>query len=180
MIHLLEEKAEAGVEVRIIGRLTKNGQKLKIRKLGQMRLHTRAMVRDGKAIFVGSQSLRTIELDSRREVGIIFCDTNGARQLSKTFECDWGPGTEQGAAEDGAQATKVAKKVAKAVTKGLPPVGPVLAGIVQEVMGGDAPDGLDMEELELTVKETIRETVKDLIEGAVEEEHQEKETVGRR
>lgn len=180
MIRLLEEKAEAGVEVRIIGRLTKNSQKLKVRKLGQMRLHTRAMVRDGKAIFVGSQSLRTIELDSRREVGIIFCDTNGARQLSKTFECDWGPGTEQGAAEDGAQATKVAQKVAKAVTKGLPPVGPVLAGAVEEVMGGDAPDGLDMEELELTVKETVRETVKDLVQGAVEEEERERETAGRR
>jgi hypothetical protein len=30
------------------------------------------------------------------------------------------------------------------------------------------------------VKETIRETVKDLVQGAVEEEHREKETVGRR
>jgi hypothetical protein len=119
-------------------------------------------------------------LESRREVGIILCDTQAARQISKTFESDWGPGTEQGAAEEGAQAMKVAQKVAKAVTKGLPPVGPVLVGVVEEVMGGDAPDRLDIEELELTVKETIRETVKDLVQGAVEEEHREKETVGRR
>ena len=50
--------------------------------------------------------LRTMELDSRREVGVIFSDPKGASQLSKTFEADWGPEErkEQGAAEDGIQA----------------------------------------------------------------------------
>jgi hypothetical protein len=33
------------------------------------RLHVRAMARDGDAAFVGSQSLRALELDGRREVG---------------------------------------------------------------------------------------------------------------
>jgi hypothetical protein len=38
------------------------------------RLHVRAIVRDGRRAFVGSQSLRKVELDERREVGIIIRD----------------------------------------------------------------------------------------------------------
>ena len=34
-----------------------------------VRLHVRAIIRDGTRAFVGSQSLRKEELDSRREVG---------------------------------------------------------------------------------------------------------------
>jgi cardiolipin synthase len=180
MIHLLNEKAEAGVKVRILGQLTKNSAKLTVRKPGQMRLHTRTILRDGKAIFVGSQSLRTIELDSRREVGIIFCDPKGARQISKTFEADWGPDerAERGAAtEKGAPATKVAQKVAQAVAEELPPVGPVVADILEEVMGDKAADGVDVDELEMTIRETVRETVKDIVQRVIKEEHRGKETV---
>ena len=37
-----------------------------------MRLHVRAIVRDGTHAFVGSQSLRKDELENRREVGLII------------------------------------------------------------------------------------------------------------
>ena len=40
------------------------------RKLASMRLHVRAIVRDGTRAFVGSQSLRKDELENRREVGL--------------------------------------------------------------------------------------------------------------
>ena len=39
--------------------------------------------------FVGSQSLRTAELDSRREVGLIVQDAKAVKQLIDTFESDW-------------------------------------------------------------------------------------------
>ena len=71
MIALLNERAKAGVVVRVIGRMTKKSDDIKIDKMPGMRLHLRAMLRDGEDVFVGSQSLRALELDKRREVGII-------------------------------------------------------------------------------------------------------------
>ena len=44
-----------------------------------MRLHTRSIVRDGRYAFIGSQSLRQLELDARREVGIIFRDPTAGK-----------------------------------------------------------------------------------------------------
>ena len=58
MIRLLEERARAGVDIRIIGRLTGQDPRLAVRKMPQLRLHTRTMVRDGRLAFIGSQSLR--------------------------------------------------------------------------------------------------------------------------
>ena len=54
-----------------------------------LRLHVRAMVRDGSAAFVGSQSLRKLELDGRREVGVIVSDTAIAKRMQEVFEADW-------------------------------------------------------------------------------------------
>jgi cardiolipin synthase len=49
----------------------------------------RAMVRDGSAAFIGSQSLRKIELDGRREIGLVVNDTRIARKMQEVFESDW-------------------------------------------------------------------------------------------
>ena len=46
MTRLLEERAKAGVEVRIIGKVTRKTNGLTMRKLNGMRLHTRTIVRD--------------------------------------------------------------------------------------------------------------------------------------
>ena len=89
MIRLLEERAKAGVKVRVIGRLAGPAPGLAVRKLANLRLHTRTMVRDGGIAFIGSQSLREAELDSRREVGLIFRDSRGVSRLLRTFEDDW-------------------------------------------------------------------------------------------
>jgi phosphatidylserine/phosphatidylglycerophosphate/cardiolipin synthase-like enzyme len=86
---LLEERARAGVEIRVIGTLEKALDGIATRKLKALRLHVRAMVRDGSAVFVGSQSLRKLELDGRREVGIIISDTRVAKKIQKIFEADW-------------------------------------------------------------------------------------------
>jgi phosphatidylserine/phosphatidylglycerophosphate/cardiolipin synthase-like enzyme len=60
-----------------------------VRKLSDLRLHVRAMVRDGKAAFIGSQSLRKLELDGRREIGVIVNDSRIARKIQAVFESDW-------------------------------------------------------------------------------------------
>jgi phosphatidylserine/phosphatidylglycerophosphate/cardiolipin synthase-like enzyme len=173
MIRLLEERAAAGVQIRILGRITRSNSKLSVNPLTGIRLHTRTFLRDGKLIFVGSQSLRTAELDARREVGIIFSDPKCVSQFCKIFEADWKPvasGTGDGDAKYmNLASSKVAKKVAKAVTKRLRPVGAVLAEIMKDASGpGPSPD-IDMEELEASVRETVVEAVREVVQAAVDD-----------
>ena len=59
------------------------------RGLRRPRLHLRAIVRDGTAAFVGSQSLRKAELDDRREVGISVREPSVVQRIHETFERDW-------------------------------------------------------------------------------------------
>lgn len=89
---LLVERAKAGVEIRIIGRLEKPLAGVETRKLKSLRLHVRAMIRDGTAGFIGSQSLRKLELEGRREVGLILKDTRVAKKMLAVFEADWKDG----------------------------------------------------------------------------------------
>ena len=53
------------------------------------RLHVRAIVRDGNRAFLGSQSLRRLELERRREIGLIVDDAVVVRGLRQVFEQDW-------------------------------------------------------------------------------------------
>jgi cardiolipin synthase len=87
-IKLLEQRAAAGVDVRVIGKC-KACKGLDVQPLRSMRLHVRALVRDGVQAFVGSQSLRRLELDKRREVGVLIMNAAVARQIRDTFEADW-------------------------------------------------------------------------------------------
>ena len=77
-------RAKAGVEIRIIGKIEKSVAGVEARKLPGLRLHVRAIVRDGSAAFVGSQSLRKLELDGRREVGVIVNDTRSRRRCRRS------------------------------------------------------------------------------------------------
>jgi len=171
MIRLLDERAKAGVDIRIIGRLSRASANLKVRKLPQLRLHTRTMIRDGRDAFVGSQSLRPAELDSRREVGIIFRDSRVVSRLNKTFQSDWEskeqPG-EQVVAEETPHLTKVAKKIAKAVAKELPPMTPVLESTVKDLVGARTDVKMNAKEFEATVKDAVKEAVKQAVTDAVE------------
>jgi hypothetical protein len=88
MVRLLDAKARAGVAVRILGRLAKSHQ-LTAEKYPGKRLHVRAIVRDGLAAFVGSQSLRKLELDARREIGVVVRDRRVVKRIVEVFESDW-------------------------------------------------------------------------------------------
>jgi phosphatidylserine/phosphatidylglycerophosphate/cardiolipin synthase-like enzyme len=93
MLRLLRERLDAGVEVRVIGKVQGTLDKAKTRKLRDLRLHVRAIVRDGVRAFVGSQSLRKLELDARRELGVIVNDRRLAKTIADVFEKDWEQGT---------------------------------------------------------------------------------------
>lgn len=175
MLALLEERAKAGVQIRVIGRVNRKNPPMEVKKLAAMRLHTRCIIRDGKCAFLGSQSLREIELGARREVGLIFRDPKIIARLAQVFNEDWNTveAAEQATTEVAAPASKAAKKIAKAVTKELPPVAPVVEVIVREIVGQDGDIDLDAFEVEETVKdavkEAIREAVQDVVEGVVEQ-----------
>ena len=89
MLRLLHQKARAGVDIRVIGKVGKRAGTIRVQKLPGLRLHVRAMVRDGDTVFVGSQSLRALELDARREVGLIVKDPRVVKRLQEAFEEDW-------------------------------------------------------------------------------------------
>ena len=170
MIRLLSERAAKGVEVRVIGRVTKKATGVEARKLQGMRLHTRTMVRDGKLAFIGSQSLREIELDERREVGLIFRDARIVSRLRRTFEEDWSATAQPGAAvEDAMSSDRIAKKVAKAVTRDMPPVAPLVDGAVKELVGSNGDIELNQKEVEEIVKGAVKDAVKEVVRDVVEE-----------
>ena len=111
MQKVLAERAKAGVKIRILGTLEKTNSDIKVRPLAGLRLHVRAIVRDSSAAFIGSQSLRKLELDGRREVGIIVTDSGVAKKIQSTFEADW---TQSGGKKVDAEKEKEKEKEKKA------------------------------------------------------------------
>jgi cardiolipin synthase len=129
-------------------------------------------VRDGHTAFIGSQSLRELELDERREAGIIFRDPKVVSLVVRTFEEDWlaaEQSSSQMAENTEAPAVKVARKVAKALTKSLPSVGPVLDGAFRELIGAAANAELNTQEVEAMVRGAVKAAVKEVVRDVVEE-----------
>ena len=89
LLKLVKERAARGIDVRIIGKVGRHGSGLPVDTLPSLRLHVRAMLRDGVELFVGSQGLRTMELDRRREVGILVRDRSAIKRFRTVFEEDW-------------------------------------------------------------------------------------------
>ena len=89
MLRALSKRIKKGVDIRVIGAVGRKSHLLKVRPLAGLRLHTRTIIRDRREAFVGSQSLRVAELDSRREVGIIVRESKVVSGLVKAFEADW-------------------------------------------------------------------------------------------
>jgi len=89
ILRLLAERAKAGIDVRIIGKLGDKKAALTAETYPGKRLHVRAIVVDGRRAFLGSQSLRRIELDERREIGVVVTDGSVVKQMQAVFEEDW-------------------------------------------------------------------------------------------
>lgn len=88
MLKILVSQMKAGVDVKIIGKVEAKWR-LNYEKFPGKRLHVRTIIRDGQRAFVGSQSLRKLELDKRREVGVIVNDREVVEQLMAVFAQDW-------------------------------------------------------------------------------------------
>jgi phosphatidylserine/phosphatidylglycerophosphate/cardiolipin synthase-like enzyme len=110
VLRVITERAQKGVAVKIIGKLEAKWD-VRHEKLAGKRLHVRAIVRDGSRAFIGSQSLRKLELEKRREIGIIVQDQKVVRQIREIFEQDWA---------QTALGRKEAKKAKKDAGKDLP------------------------------------------------------------
>jgi phosphatidylserine/phosphatidylglycerophosphate/cardiolipin synthase-like enzyme len=89
MLRLINLRIKAGVDVRILGKVGKRGNAMRVQKMSGTRLHVRAMVRDGDTAFVGSQSLRALELDGRREIGLMVKEPKTVKRMLEVFESDW-------------------------------------------------------------------------------------------
>lgn len=89
IMKLLEDRAKAGVEIRVIGAMEARSANIAVSPLTVMRLHTRTIIRDAGQAFVGSQSLRPAKLDLRREIGIVIRDPKAVKELVSVFEKDW-------------------------------------------------------------------------------------------
>jgi len=107
MLRILMQKIKSGVDVKVLGKVEgKWGLKCWDKYPGK-RLHVRAVIRDGRRAFIGSQSLRKLELDKRREVGAVITDLKVVRKMRTVFEEDWAR------SEAGRKEAKKAEKVGK-------------------------------------------------------------------
>ena len=94
---VLLRKASTGCDVRIISRDTFYDSvvpNFHVKKLARFKLHAKCVIVDGVRFFVGSQNLRAVSLDRRREVGIIVEDDGLARRIERVFDEDWINATE--------------------------------------------------------------------------------------
>lgn len=167
MLRALQDRRSRGVEIRVIGKVSRN--RLPARNLAGLRLHTRTILRDRQQAFIGSQSLRALELDSRREIGVIFRNRTIVNSLARTFEEDWvasEPALEERDARD-FPVGKTARRMAKVVSKNLP-VTPVVKQVARAIQRkGDLE--LRPKEVEETVKTAVKEAVKDVVKEATKE-----------
>jgi len=179
MLQILRERAKAGVEVRVIGKLP-GGASFEVQKLVSTRLHTRTIIRDRRQAFVGSQSLRTAELNSRREVGLILRDPQAVKKLIETFESDWtATSTKSVAIPPDAVATPVGepfaaspKEIAKAVevfTQELEPLATTVKKAVREAVVKAGEDVLHDKDVKETMKKVVKQAVKEAVKDAVRE-----------
>jgi cardiolipin synthase A/B len=155
---------------------------LAARKLAGMRLHTRAILRDGEQAFLGSQSLRKAELDTRREVGLIISEPKIVQELCSTFEADWAENeTAQAISEGKATNLIIAAKAAKKAVKTFVNDLPALVPLVQEAAVGAVAETIETvpeqngaeEVIKGAVKEAVREALQEVIKESVSEVVQE-------
>jgi hypothetical protein len=131
-------------------------------------------------MFIGSQSLRELELDARREIGIIVPDRKIIASVINIFEKDWaaavGPRKDIAPEPPETTVTRTARKVAKNIARDLPPVGPVVERVLKEVAREDSDVQLDHKEVQDAVRDAVRDAVKEAVQEVVTEVADRKES----
>jgi len=166
VVRILQERGKSGIAVRIIGKASKR-LGLKVSKLTKIRLHTRTIIKDASQAFIGSQSLREAELDSRREVGLIIREKKIVKQLIECFESDWSS-TDQ--ITDGAtkkDEPEVPKKhvvqATKVLAKELHPLEATVKKAVKRVVAEAGEDILGDKRVKTTVKKMVKKAIKQAV-----------------
>jgi cardiolipin synthase len=170
ILRLLQDRAQAGVQIKIMGHVSRS-KHLAARVFKRMRLHTRVIIRDCKQAFLGSQSLRKLELDERREIGIIVNNAKVVSSMITVFEDDWKASTTADRRADkkrvSARAERSSRKVSKAMKKKLAPA-PVVQHVVKTIEK-EAKVEVDQAEATEVVKGAMAKAVKKAAARIVEE-----------
>jgi hypothetical protein len=173
MLGILRERAKAGVEVRVIGRVAERFE-LTVKAPTSMRLHTRTIIRDHHQAFVGSQSLRSAELDSRRELGLIIHESKIIKGLIDTFESDW-------IAHEAKKERKVEKeeapeisakdseKATQILAQALQPMSVTLKKAVKKAVADAGEEAFEQRMVKNTVKKMVKKAVKEAVKEVAQE-----------
>lgn len=167
-VKLLNKKISDGAEVRVLSRASAKTGTIPVRRLPS-RLHLRALLRDGNAAFLGSQSLRKLELEARREIGVIFHDKKTVKQMEAIFEKDWK--RSEPVVEDSKLVSALsvpARKVAKQVSKQIA-IKPVVEQVIEKVIDPKDPTPFEPDEVAQTVREAFHDEVQDAVKQALKE-----------
>jgi phosphatidylserine/phosphatidylglycerophosphate/cardiolipin synthase-like enzyme len=160
-INQLRHKLADGVDVRILGRMSPKANALPMRVLAT-RLHARAIMRDGKAAFLGSQSLRKLELEARREIGVIFDEPAAVKKMINIFEHDWEKAKPMQDTMESAMEIPV-RRVAKIVAKHIH-VKPVMEQMLEKMLERSSSDvPFEPDEVAQTVRDAFRDEVHDAV-----------------
>lgn len=171
MLRILEDRRQAGVMVKIIGHVS-GSKSLNVQVLRKMRLHTRVIICDSRQAFLGSQSLRKVELDDRREIGIMVNNRKIVSELVAIFESDWKasvaaiPRSERKQLING-HADRAARRVIKSIERKLAP--PPVVKQVLKVIQSEANVKVDSAQATELVKGTLKKAVKKATAKIVEE-----------
>jgi cardiolipin synthase len=185
MLRILHARVKAGVEVKVIGSVAGHAG-FEVQKLGNRRLHTRTIIRDRRQAFIGSQSLRRLELDSRRELGLIVRDQAVVRQLLETFESDWTStnarkvsrptevhiaGADLAVMPDKPAVPDMEARRAVQMLKELDPLAVSVKNAVRVAVAKVGDDVLTDPDVKETMKKVVKKAVKDAVKEAVGEAH---------
>jgi phosphatidylserine/phosphatidylglycerophosphate/cardiolipin synthase-like enzyme len=172
MVRILEDRCHAGVKVQIIGHVA-SSKHLAAHALRKMRLHTRVIIRDGKQAFLGSQSLRRLELDERREIGMIVSSPKVISSMTTIFREDWRasvPSDERAEKKQiSALADRASKKVIREVAKKLTPT-PVVKHVLKAIQNEariEVDPSLAAQVVEGTLKKAVKKATAKIVEEAV-------------
>jgi phosphatidylserine/phosphatidylglycerophosphate/cardiolipin synthase-like enzyme len=173
MLRILQERAKAGVEIKVIGSVAGRSP-VEVQGLKKGRLHTRTIIRDGRQAFVGSQSLRPLELDARRELGLIVQDARTVKKLMDTFASDWDaeeepkalPRKVKGVPSRKGRKREKAVKAVQVLTRELDPLATTVKQAVQKAVAKAGDQVLRDKDMKTTMKEVVKRAVKEAVKEA--------------
>jgi cardiolipin synthase A/B len=166
MARALINRARAGVKIRVIGAMSRKNEHIDIRQLTGLRLHTRTIICDRREAFVGSQSLRKIELDERRELGVIVRGPRTVSRLVDTFDADWSAKE----LSDNPEATaKDLKRAVKSAAAELTYLNPIVRQAVRDVVAKTGGEDLDPKQLQASIQKAVKEAVRERVQEIMNE-----------